>query len=123
IEVLLQQSERLRAAEVQRAAGELQQGANAEQGGGRIESTGHVIAGVEGEAADAEGLGADRAVTCLEAAESGARVDWSSGVDTTEQRVQVDVAVRRDQGVGDGVGSAVGARDRGVDVLIPVAQV
>ena len=41
------------------------------------------------------------------------------GVDTAEQIAQVDVAERRHQGVGDGVGPAIETRDRGVDFSIP----
>ena len=51
-----------------------------------------------------------------------ARVQGRSGVDTAEQRIQVEVAPRRHQGVGDGVGGAIDARDRGVDVLDPVPR-
>src|SRR5277367_3077416 len=55
--------------------------------------------------------------------EGVARVEQCSGVDAAEQRVQVDVPERRHQRVGDGVGSAGETRDRGVDVLDPVAEV
>src|ERR1700748_832842 len=52
-----------------------------------------------------------------------ARVEPHGGVDAAKQRAQVEVPQRRHQGVGDGVGSATDARDGGVDVLDPVAEV
>src|ERR1700756_5538098 len=42
-----------------------------------------------------------------------ARVQRHGGVDAAEQRVQVEVAERRHQRVGDGVGGASNARDGG----------
>src|SRR6202020_3621231 len=80
-----------------------------------------VADGVQGVAADGEGVVSDGAVGQTGA--GVARLQRRGGVDTAEQRVEVDVAVRRDQRVGDGVTSANGAGDRGVDVVVPVAEV
>src|SRR4029077_3726445 len=55
--------------------------------------------------------------------EGVARVQRHGGVDTAEQRAQVEVAQRRHQRVGDGVGGAVDTRDGGVDVFDPADEV
>jgi hypothetical protein len=49
------------------------------------------------------------------------RVQRRHGVDTGEQRVQVEVPERCHQRVGDGISG--GTRERGVDVLEPVTEV
>src|SRR5277367_347180 len=74
----------------------------------------------EGQRVDTGGCSRRRVKT---SGEGVARVQRRNGVDATDQRVQVEVAPWRHQGIADGAVGATGVRDGAVDVLDAVAEV